>query len=87
MKLFNYLKVRKNRDWLIVINVAMSILLAFISVVIEEKYGTASLTNIYILQGICVINWAIAFSLIIWNVWSKSKSKLDRRDKDKGRDK
>ncbi|MEG0691648.1 MAG: hypothetical protein RR444_01030 [Oscillospiraceae bacterium] len=87
MKLLNYLKVKKNRDLLIIINVALSVGLALISVVIDEKYGTAGLTSIYVLQVICVINWIIAFPLLIWNIWHRSKIKLERRDKNLGRDK
>ena len=87
MKLTKFLTVKKNRDWVIFINVSLSIGLAFISVAIDAKYGVAGLTSIYILQVICILNWAIAFALIVWNIWHKSKAKLKRRDETLGRDK
>lgn len=82
-----YLSSKKNRDTLIWVNVAMSVILALSSVLIDQAFGKSSYVYIYIMQGICFVNLMIAFSLIICNVWVRSKSKLKRRDKYLGRDK
>lgn len=87
MKLLKFLNTRKNRDVIIVINVVLSIGIALLSVAIDAKYGELAIKSIYILQAICTVNLVSAFILIGVNIWQKSKAKLEKRDKTKGKDK
>lgn len=85
MKLLKYLNLRKNRNLLIGINAGMAVGLALLSVVVDEKYGAAGLTTIYIMQVVCILNCLIAFVLTIWNIARTSKRKFAEREEKRNR--
>lgn len=87
MKFVDFIKEKKNRYIIIGINVIISIVLAFLSVALDEKYGESAVTSIYIMQIISIVCFSIIFALIIFNIWLKAKKKLQKRDQEKGLDK